>query len=125
MTPITPFEIFRSPISILRLTPGSYVDGKWVEGTSSTIAATASLQPVSGQEIMFLPESRRERIDYKMYTSTPINDLTTANPDQIQFSVGGSLQTFEVFQIFTWQNNDLFYNVNHYKYFCMRLLPLP
>lgn len=117
---MTPFEIFRTPIVILRLSGGSYVNGQWIEGTQTTIDATASIQPLSGQEILLIPEARREKEVYKMYTSTPINDLTTQNPDQVQFFG----KTYEVLQIWTWQNNALFATANHYKYMCMRLDPL-
>lgn len=126
---MTPFEFFRTPIQIRRQTAGVYVNGKRVEGPYTIINATASIQPLKGQEVELLPEGRRDSESYKMYTSTQIYGIepqpTLQNPDQITVLKGPFTGlVFEVIQINTWQNNPNFNIVNHYKYIAFRLHPL-
>lgn len=117
---MTPFEIFRSPITLRTFLVGSYINGRWVEGSFTDSAITASIQPLKGEELLMLPEDRRESESYKMYTSTRVQTLTDKNPNQVIFFS----KTFEVIQVFPWQNTAIFYPVQHYKYICMRLNPL-
>lgn len=117
---MTPFEIFRSPVTLRRFAVGSYVNGRWVEGSYVDSTITASIQPLVGEELQMLPEDRREQESYKMYTSTIVQTITTANPDQVLFRG----KKFEVIQVFPWQNTSIFFPVQHYKYICMRLDPL-
>lgn len=123
---MTPFEFFRTPIQILRAVSGNYVDGKYTGETTVTINATASIQPLKGQEVELLPEGRRDSESYKMYTSTQIFGIEPApqlrNPDKI-IILKAPFQglIFEVIQINTWQNNSNFNIVNHYKYIAMRI----
>jgi hypothetical protein len=75
---------------------------------------------------MLIPEARRDSEHYSFYTSTQILGVTTQNPDQVtvlKAPFAGII--FEVVQIWDWQNNNTFLNVNHYKYVAMRLNPLP
>lgn len=116
----TPFEIFRSPITLRTFTVGSYVNGRWVEGSFTDSPITASIQPLIGEELQELPEDRRGTESYKMYTSSVIQTITDANPNQVLFHG----KTFEVIQVFPWQNTSIFFPVQHYKYICMRLQPL-
>ena len=89
------------------------------------INATASVQPI-GKDIVLVPEGRRDRDVFKMYTSTEIFGITTQNPDQIQVLKSPFTGLiFEVTQINEWENNSNFNVTNHYKYICMRLHPLP
>jgi len=39
MTPLTPFEVFRTPIQIRRFTQGFYLNGIWQEGSQITLSA--------------------------------------------------------------------------------------
>lgn len=119
---MTPFEIFRKPLSLFRKNAGSYVNGIWVEGTETEIAITASVQPTSGEEMLSLPEGRRNRKTYSLFTSTPIEVIhglnNSTNPDQIE--IYG--ERYEVIQVNVWQNNPpIFGIVNHYKFFASAL----
>lgn len=116
----TPFEIFRSPLTVYRLIGGQYVNGRWVEATSTAIPITASIQPTTGEDTQLVPEGRNISKTYKLYTSTPIRPVTDQNPDQID--IFG--QRYEVVQVFPWQNNSNFALVNHYKFIAFLLDPL-
>lgn len=47
MIPLTPFEVFRTPLTLYRLQGGHYVEGRWVEGISFTVSSNL----ISGQTI--------------------------------------------------------------------------
>jgi hypothetical protein len=89
------------------------------------ISATASVQPL-GKDVALVPEGRRDKAEFKFYTSTEIYGITTQNPDQV--TVLKSPFTgivYEVININDWQNNSNFNITNHYKFVALRLHPLP
>lgn len=119
---MSPFEIFRVPLNIYRKSIGSYINGRWVEGVETIIPITASIQPTIGEEMLSLPEGRRNRKTYSLFTSTPIDVIhglnNSANPDQIE--IYG--ERFEVTRVEVWQNNPpVFGVVNHYKFYASAL----
>lgn len=103
------FEIFRQPITLQRLSAGSYVNGLWVEGTITTSIITASIQPMSGEELQSLPEERRVKKNYKLFTASQLLTVQnpTKNPDRV--IIFGEL--YEVYQVFPWLNNI----ISHYE----------
>lgn len=119
---MTPFEIFMIPLNIYRKSPGSFVQGRWVEGIETLIPITASIQPTTGEEMLSLPEGRRNRKTYSLFTSTPIEVINglnnSSNPDQID--IFG--ERYEVVRVEVWQNNPpVFGVVNHYKFYASAL----
>lgn len=120
---VSPFEIFRIPVNLYRKTAGTYVNGLWVEGGETLIVITASIQPTTGEEMLSLPEGRRNRKTYSLFTSTKINLISTGtNPDQVQ--IFG--ERFEVVRVEPWQNNPpVFGIVNHFKFFAQALEAIP
>lgn len=97
-----------------------------IKNSPTIIPATASIQPSAGIEVALIPEARRDKETYIMFTSTQIFGITTQNPDQVTVLKGPFTGiVFEVVSIDDWQNNSIFTNVNHYKYLCLRLNPLP
>lgn len=114
----TPFEIFRIPLVAYRKLPGSYVNGRWVEGGETSFTITASVQPSNGDEMQMVPEGRRNRKVYTLYTSYLINTVTDTNPDQLV--IYGD--RYEVIRVENWHNNpSVFFPVNHYKFIAMAL----
>lgn len=94
-----------------------------IQNNPQKLLITASVQPARGEELMSLPEGRRERIKYALFTSTPIELIhDSVNPDQIE--IYG--ERYEVVQVEIWQNNpSVFGIVNHYKFFAMALEAIP
>jgi len=117
----TPFEVFRSPITLRRPAPGSYVEGRWVEGAYTDSTITASIQPLKGEDMESLPEGRRDSEAYKMYTSTLVKTVQEAGSNQNADRVIFFGKEFEVHQVNEWQNNSNFTIVNHYKYLVLRI----
>lgn len=120
---VSPFEIFRIPVNLYRKAAGTYVNGIWVEGGETLIVITASIQPTTGEEMLSLPEGRRNRKTYSLFTSTKINLISTGtNPDQVE--IFG--ERFEVVRVEPWQNNPpVFGIVNHFKFFAQALEAIP
>lgn len=57
------------PIEITRRELGSFVDGDWVEGSTTTFTAMVNIQPLKPYEIMILPEAERTRSWWKLYSA--------------------------------------------------------
>ena len=123
---VVPLEPNLSVINTFTVTGGASQPTVTIYNSPFIINATASVQPVKGKEVLLVPEGRRDRDVLKMYTSTEIMGVTTQNPDQIQILKSPFYPTvYEVVLIDEWENNSNFNIVNHYKYICMKLQPLP
>ena len=120
---MTPFEIFRIPLSLYRKAAGTYINGIWVEGAETLIPITASVQPTTGEEMLSLPEDRRNSKSYALFTSTKVEVIHTgANPDQIV--IFG--ERYEVIRVEPWQNRPAVFGIiNHYKFYAVKLEAIP
>jgi hypothetical protein len=113
------FEIFRIPLNVTRYNPTTYVNGIPQPATFTNIPITASVQPTTGEEMLSLPEGRRNKKTFSLFTSTKINLIVGgANPDQID--IFG--ERYEVVRVEPWQNNPpVFGIVNHFKFYAQAL----
>ena len=122
---IVPLQPNLSSVVTFTVTGGASQPIVGILNSPTLIPATASVQAI-GRDVELVPEGRRDSETFKMYTSTYINGITTQNPDQVQvLKAPFTNLVFEVKQIDDWQNNTNFTTVNHYKFICMRLKPLP
>lgn len=123
---IIPLQPALSQLNSFTVTLGASQPSITIENSPLVINSTASMQPTKGEEVMLVPEARRDREMYKMYTSTQILGITTQNPDQITvLKAPFTGLVYEVIEIIPWQNNTNFNITNHYKYIMLRLQPLP
>lgn len=79
---------FRKPQTITRTAAGSYVDGLFVAGITSSITIQASVQPATGEDIKALPEGRRLDDYVKVYTDADLQVLGEVNglqPDRLSW----------------------------------------
>ena len=101
---------FRKSITATRKSAGAYVDGVWVEGSETAFTFYGSKQSLSGDDMLSLPEGRRNRETYLIYTSTELiaGDVDNKiNPDIVVFDG----VDFEIINVEPWQNGIY----NHYK----------
>jgi len=73
-------------VTIRRGVAGSSVKGRYSPGaTSDTAGVTASVQPISGDELERLPEGIRSRRPAKIYTETELKqkDTTAGTPPDL------------------------------------------
>jgi hypothetical protein len=102
---------FRKALSGVRFGAGARVKGRWVEGVPEIIHITASVQPISEHDLLFLEIGRRERKAYTLFTDDKLNCLTADhehNPDCIDIDN----ERYEVVVEAPWRNNV----ISHYKY---------
>jgi hypothetical protein len=127
---IVPLQPSLSVVNSFTVTGGSSQPVVTILNSPTIISATASIQPTKGIDIELVPDGRRDKETYLMYTSTQIFGITNQNPNQNQDQVTvlkGPFTgiVFEVIEIVDWQNNSHFNITNHYKYLALRLNPLP
>lgn len=51
---------------------GAYADGKWIEGSTSDTAISASVQPAEGKDLEVLEAGLRSRQPIRIYTTTAL-----------------------------------------------------
>lgn len=93
-----------------RKSASTNVDGRFTPGSQTDISFKASIQPLNGKELESLPEGRREKDTYNIYTDfqlRTVDEEGNTNPDQVD--IFG--QSFEIIKVDTWKNNV----IPHYK----------
>jgi len=99
---------------------GSFIDGTWNQPALISASFTASIQPVKPQEMLLLPEARRNEETLKLYTSTALrtaDEQNNLNADQVE--IDGA--RYEVLSVATW-GNDI---IPHYKALVVRMQEQP
>lgn len=77
---------FRKPQTILRTSPGEYVDGKWIPGVEGPITILATVQPVTSEDQVVMPAGKRLSDYVKVYTATeiiPLGEVDGQQPDRL------------------------------------------
>jgi hypothetical protein len=102
-------------LTITRFAAGSYVNGLWVEGSSSQLTVSGTVQPVPGSILQTLPEGKRDR-DMKLFICD--SELFITNPDT---GTSGDLvsiegENWQVDSLQSWSNGIL----PHYEYILIR-----
>lgn len=72
---LTPDEMFET-VTRIRYSAGAYANGVWTDGSETESDITASVQPVSGDDLLRMPEGLRTRDVVAIYTA---DSLRTAN----------------------------------------------
>jgi len=76
------------PLTVYRKTVGQYVNGRWVEGTESTITIKGNWQPIKGYDKMMLPESFRSKYTIKLSTTFELYSIIEGSaqqePDEVE-----------------------------------------
>lgn len=92
-------------ITITRVAAGTFNKGQHEEGAETVIPdVLVNIQPVTGQELLQLPESNRESVELSIYSKTEIK-----NGDQITREID-SLD-YEVLHVRNWTA----FNLKHFK----------
>jgi len=111
---------FRKTFTVLTETPGGYVAGLFVPGTRATASLLASIQPVTGEDMVTAPEGRRIQDMVKIYSSTPLQQAVEATGQQPDIVVwqgyGYEVTSMDVRQMDT---------IPHYKIIAARRMAVP
>lgn len=105
---------FWKPYTFTRYTADSYVKGKLVKGgIDSTFTVMISVQPLSAEEVQYLPEGRRVSSSFTIYCAKDTNLVTaeeeSPNPPDTVELFG---KVYEVNSLFNWQNEV----ISHQRY---------
>ena len=93
---------------------GSWVNGRWVEGSSSAvITIQASAQRLTPKETQLLPEAYRTRSAYRVYTQTELKVVTLPTKGCDSIVIEGS--TYDILSVEKW--TQLY---PHYKIIAVR-----
>ena len=103
---------FRKLLTVKRRSEGAYNNSGFynVQGTDTTLTITASIQPVSGSDLVLLPENRREKEALKLYTNTLLISAEKGNLRNCDIVTISGFD-YEVVKVFPWKNNV----IPHYK----------
>lgn len=105
-----PFRLIRTKnIDILRYGAGSYVKGKWVKGSTTTVPIKAVVAPVIKQSMLqFLPETLRAKKVFRVFSNTKLNGFQDKEEKQQadEFILNG--ETFRVVKVGEWEDVGTF-----------------
>lgn len=102
------FSVFT--VSGKRKSAPSNSEGTFVPGVETDISFKASVQPITGKELMSLPEGRREKENYNLFTDFSLRTVDedgNTNPDTV--TLFG--KDFEIIRVDVWQNKV----IPHYR----------
>ena len=105
-----PFRLIRTKnIDILRYGVGSYVKGKWVKGSTTTVPIQAIVSPVIKQSMLqFLPENLRAKKVFRLFSNTKLNGFQDKEEKQQadEFTLNG--ETFRIVKVGEWEEVGTF-----------------
>ena len=105
-----PFRLIRTKnIDILRYGVGSYVKGKWVKGSTTTVPIQAIVSPVIKQSMLqFLPENLRAKKVFRLFSNTKLNGFQDKEEKQQsdEFVLNG--ETFRIVKVGEWEDVGTF-----------------
>ena len=95
-------------LSVSRAAEGWYTNGRWNEGSASTVPITGSVQQLTPAEMKRLPEGQRAEATRKLYTTTLLKtaDVSTGTRAD-RFTYLGD--TWEVFSVGDWDDLGGYY----------------
>ena len=89
------------PTGSITAMAGGYIDGVYQPGPITTFDAVMSIQPLSGKELLLLPEGERTRRYVKGYTATELKTASHAESRMADRVADGDVE-YEVQNIETW-----------------------
>lgn len=95
----------------------TWVDGEPVRGAEETLSAPASIQPLTPNERLLLPEHVRTRETVKMYMETLVRTLDEKN-NLLADRIIHDGKTYEVQGVENWHIGT---DLPHYKVICVKL----
>ncbi len=100
-----------SNYEVIRSALGNYSsEGRYVEGTKSTLSVRGVAQPLTPEEILRLDDARHVKAAFKFYTMTELYEVSPANvaqPDVVTISS----RKYEVAGVSDWATHDGGYKV--------------
>lgn len=94
---------FGSTVTVTRFAAGAYVNGEYVAGATSTFTTIMSIQPMSGRELLNLPEAQRTRQYAKGFASVELFTVQTS-PSKRADMIAFQGKNYEVQKVQYWES---------------------
>jgi len=107
---------FRKHFTVKRTVAGVYTNGVFVEGAETTIMIQASVQPVSGQDLVAIPEGRRASDMVKAYTESDLFSQGDAGSGQSPDRLVYLGKDYEIYTKDVCQMGV----ISHFKYYAVK-----
>ena len=113
------FNTLTLTVSRRRGVSGGYVNGRWVDGTPTSLTIRGSWQPANGKEVEDFEDGRRQNGIYKIYTSSKLYVPEQGDPEdgRCDLIIKDGIN-YEVLKEEIWENRI----ISHNKYFVSRIL---
>ena len=104
-------------VAVTRSAAGSYVNGRWVAGSTTALSVTASVQPVKlkHDELLHLPAGDRNRAAIRVYTPSELRSANETDGTPADFVTWDGEQ-WEVVKVDAWT-----LGIAHYKAIALRV----
>lgn len=108
----------KKTITLYRQSEGSYVDGRWEDGDSTSVTITANVQPgLKYNDTQMLAEGERSRKSLRVYTQYELRGVKEGTSgNDCDYFVWEDGETYEVRYVTDYKMGVL----NHYKGICIR-----
>lgn len=102
-------EDFGEPITVIRSSPASAptADGTVMPGSTTTFQTIASIQPLTGFELVDIPEGERAKMWMKFYCEDQLNTGSTYPSIPADIVIRGDGNQFKVTKVQPWVDTDL------------------
>lgn len=110
-------SLMTETVEILRSAGFNWDDGNPKRGAESVITAVASIQPLTPNEVLQLPEARRTRESVKMYLTTKV--MTTDEKNQL--AADRIRHEGKLYEVMSVANYAIGTDLPHYKVVCVKL----
>jgi hypothetical protein len=74
-------------VTLKTYTGGSYVDGLWTGQTDSSLSISATVRPLTGDELQMLPEGQKNKNPHRFISYYPISLTDTIIASSIEFKI--------------------------------------
>jgi len=104
-------------LTVSRKSAGSYINGRWTNGSTTTFTINTSWQPATGRDLVALEEGMRQSTIFKGYS---LNEIKTIDPETLQkedIITGPDGYNYRVVFVGPWQNGI----IDHYKFMAIRV----
>lgn len=91
---------FRQLLKVRKMVGGHLDGGRWVEGAESILTIKTTVQPATPKDLLALPEGRRTRATFVLFTKTKMDTAEVENPYRIKLFG----DEYEVVGVEPWQN---------------------
>lgn len=93
------FARWTEKIELTRFSSGTYVDGVWVNGSSTIIQINAVVQNAQADDLILLPEGSRSSEAVKIHTVTKVKTVSENGESNADiFSYNG--KTYKIYDVF-------------------------